>query len=317
MSEQNYRLREKRFLRVKDFFAAYGGELLLKRLVGEKKAIRAVSQRQALMAGLVFLGFTKNVGAGQILIIGPNEQDYLQSLSPEEKRKKIRAVLLHKPAALILADGQKPLKELFSACLKQAAPLFVSALGALELQERLFLVLSEPLAPSAGLPGTLVEIFGLGVLLKGESGVGKSEIALGLLERGHRLIADDLVTVKRPFLALKGYSHAFLPHLLWVRPLGPLNMAGLKGAAAVSPAVSIDLAIDLRNGKPADFFSEEYFFEVLGFRLPCYPLEVKPGRELVLVIESLVLNHRLKQLGGKTRAALKDQLHRAIEGGKA
>ena len=151
------------------------------------------------------------------------------------------------------------------------------------------------------LHGTLVELFGVGVLIQGESSVGKSEAALGLIERGHRLISDDVVRVKKKENYLIGAGPELTRHLMEIRGIGIINVAHLYGAVCVRTDKEIDMVIKLEEWDDQHFYDrvglDDKFIDILGVSTPYHILPVKPGRDVVLLIETIALNHRLKGMG--------------------
>jgi HPr kinase/phosphorylase len=163
-------------------------------------------------------------------------------------------------------------------------------------------ILAEEFAPSVSCHGTLVEAFGVGLLIQGNSSVGKSEAALGLIERGHRLISDDVVRIKRRKEGrLEGTGPELTKHLLEIRGIGIINVANIYGAVCVSDRHVIDLIVKLEEWDDNHFYDrvglEEKYCDILGAKVLYHVLPVKPGRDVVLLLETIVLNHRLKEMG--------------------
>jgi HPr kinase/phosphorylase len=170
------------------------------------------------------------------------------------------------------------------------------------LLSRITFLLLEEFCPSVTLHGTLVETFGVGVLIQGESSVGKSEAALGLIERGHRLISDDVVRVKKKEGSyLMGSGPELTRHLMEIRGIGIINVAHLYGAVCVRPDKAIDIVVKLEEWDDQHFYDrvglDEKFIDILGISVPYHLLPVKPGRDVVLLLETIALNHRLKDMG--------------------
>lgn len=167
---------------------------------------------------------------------------------------------------------------------------------------KLTLLLIGEFSPSVSYHGTLVEVFGVGVLIQGDSSVGKSEAALGLIERGHRLISDDIVRVKkREGTYLEGCGAALTRHHMEIRGIGIINVAHLYGAVCVRDSKSIDIVVKLEAWDDQSFYdrvgTDEKFCDILGIQIPFHILPVKPGRDVVLLLETIALNHRLKNMG--------------------
>lgn len=208
---------------------------------------------------------------------------------------------MHSPA-VILAHKINPLKELVAICEENNIPLFTADMETMALITKIIIALNYDFSPTITVHGTLVEVFGVGVLIQGESSVGKSEAALGLLERGHRLISDDVVRIKKKEDdCLIGSGPDLTRHLMEVRGIGIINVAHLYGAVSVRPNKVLDLIIKLEQWNEKHFYDrvglEEKFIDLLGVNVPFHLLPVKPARDVVLLIETLTLNHRLKSSG--------------------
>jgi len=187
-------------------------------------------------------------------------------------------------------------------CEKNKIPLFKAHSTATNLLSRITFLLLEEFCLSITLHGTLVEVFGVGVLIQGESSVGKSEAALGLIERGHRLISDDVVRVKKKEGSyLVGSGPELTRHLMEIRGIGIINVAHLYGAVCVRPDKGLDIVVKLEEWDDKHFYDrvglDDKFIDVLGVSVPYHVLPVKPGRDVVLLLETIALNHRLKDMG--------------------
>ncbi len=202
-------------------------------------------------------------------------------------------------------------------CEKNRIPLFKAGLTATNLLSRITFLLLEEFSPSITLHGTLVEVFGVGVLIQGESSVGKSEAALGLIERGHRLISDDVVRVKKKEGAyLVGCGPELTRHLMEIRGIGIINVAHLYGAVCVRPDKGIDIVVKLEEWDDQHFYDrvglDDKFIDILSVSVPYHILPVKPGRDVVLLLETIALNHRLKDMGYNSAKEFNAKLLEAI-----
>ncbi|MCE2983902.1 MAG: HPr(Ser) kinase/phosphatase [Parachlamydia sp.] len=181
-------------------------------------------------------------------------------------------------------------------------PLFRTALSTMNLINQLTVLLADDFAPSISCNGTLVEVYGIGVLIQGDSAVGKSEAALGLIERGHRLVSDDVIKVKKKEgCYLEGSSAAITKHHMEIRGIGIINIAYLFGAVCVRNQKRIDIVVRLEEWQDDFFYDrmglDEKKTKILGIDLPYLILPVKPGRDVALLIETIALNQRLKGMG--------------------
>ena len=191
---------------------------------------------------------------------------------------------------------------LMKLCEELKIPILITSLKSTEALGKLTRILSDAFSPQESLHGTLVEAFGIGILLQGKSSVGKSETALGMIERGHRLISDDIVRINRKEEEiLIGSGPELNRHLLEIRGIGIINVAHLFGAVSVKNQVKLDIIIHLEEWNDTHFYDriglEERFTSILNTPIPTYMLPVKPGRDVILLLETTVLNHRLKKMG--------------------
>lgn len=252
--------------------------------------------------GLALAGYLKHRSERRILVFGKVEIEYLKDLSAEERKNRLEQLFGKRLPAIFVARRYRPPKELIEICDEKKIPLFRSHLATMNLLSKLTVILVEEFAPTISCHGTLVEAFGMGMLIQGNSAVGKSEAALGLIERGHRLIADDIVLVsKKKGGYLEGTGPELTRHLLEIRGIGIINVAHIYGAVCISESKKIDLIVKLEQWDDAHFYDriglEERFCDLLSVKVPFYVMPVKPGRDVVLLLETIVLNHRLKETG--------------------
>jgi len=279
------------------------GEKLGFELVAGKSGInRQIKVPEVNRPGLILAGYLKNHARQRILIFGRVELEYLRELDHAVRVERLEAVLSMPLPAVIVARRFRPPKDLQMLCEKHQVPLLRAKMPTMELLHTLTLLLTEEFAPRLCVHGSLVEVFGVGVLIQGDSSVGKSEAALGLIERGHRLISDDIVNIrKRGASHLEGFGAELTRHHMEIRGIGIINVANLYGAVCVRDHKSIDIVVKLETWDDLDFYDrvglEEKFCEILGVKLSQHILPVKPGRDVVLLLETIALNHRLKQMG--------------------
>lgn len=287
---------------VRHLFEQHGRELGLEIVVGRDGLSRRILRPELQRPGLSLTGYLKGFVYSRILVMGKQEIEYLRELTPELRKERLQAILTTSTPAVIISRGLRAPKELVSACDKGNLALFRSSMTTTQLMNRIGFLLTEEFSPNLTLHGTLVEIFGIGVLIQGESSVGKSEAALGLIERGHRLISDDVVRVKkREGSYLIGSGPELTRHLMEIRGIGIINVAHLYGAVCVRPDKGIDIVVKLEEWDDKHFYDrvglDEKFIDILGTSVPYHLLPVKPGRDVVLLLETIALNHRLKDMG--------------------
>lgn len=287
---------------VNDLYDKYATLLGLQLLAGRKGLKRSIRVPEVHRPGLSLSGYLKNYVSQRILIFGNVETLYLKDLSKEVRVERLRNILTPSTPAIIVAGRFQPVKELVAFCEQDSIPLFRASMTTMNLLNRLTLLLNEEFSPTMTCHGTLVEAFGVGVLIQGDSSVGKSEAALGLIERGHRLISDDVVKIRlREGAYLEGSGPELTRHLMEIRGIGIINVAHLYGAVCVREDKTVDLIVKLEEWDDRRFYDriglDEKYCDILGIKVPHHVLPVKPGRDVVLLIETIVLNHRLKEMG--------------------
>lgn len=287
---------------VQDLFSKYGEHLGLKLIVGSKGMKRPIKVPEVHRPGLSLSGYLKNYVSQRILIFGNVETIFLKDLSKETRLERLRNVITEQTPAVIVAGRYQPSKELICHCEEEGIPLFRASMTTMNLLSKMTLLLNEEFSPTMTCHGTLVEAFGVGVLIQGDSSVGKSEAALGLIERGHRLISDDVVKIRlREGTYLEGSGPELTRHLMEIRGIGIINVAHLYGAVCVRDDKTVELIVKLEEWDDRRFYDriglDEKYCDILGIKVPYHILPVKPGRDVVLLIETIVLNHRLKEMG--------------------
>lgn len=288
--------------KVEEFYQKHSQELGLQLVAGQKGVKRSIKIPEAHRPGLSLCGYMKNHAHRRILVFGRVEIQYLRDLDPAIRVERLQEILTSSTPAVIVTRRLLPPKELFASCQSKDIPLFRANMNTMELLSKLTLVLNEEFSPSMTCHGTLVEVFGVGVLIKGDSSVGKSEAALGLIERGHRLISDDIVKVKKKEGSyIEGFGAELTHHHMEIRGIGIINVAHLYGAVCVRENKSIDIVVKLETWDDQHFYDRvglvENYTDVLGIKIPYHVLPVKPGRDVVLLLETIALNHRLKAMG--------------------
>jgi len=289
-------------LTVGEFYKKEGEGLDLRLISTLEGLENVIHYPEAQRPGLSLAGYVKRKSRKRLLVFGRVELEYLRDLEVDVREKRLRGILSPDIPAVILSRNLSAPKEFQKVCTALKIPLFRSSRKATPLTTDLVMALKRAFAPETTVHGTLIEAFGIGVLLQGDSSVGKSEAALGLIERKHRLISDDVVLIQRgegDYLLGKGTE--LNRHILEIRGIGIINVAHIYGAVSVREHVGLDMIVHLEGWNEEGFYDrvgfEERFQEILGVDVPSYLLPVKPGRDVVLLIETTVLNHRLKKMG--------------------
>ncbi len=263
--------------------------------------------------GIQLAGFYDYFDNKRIQIIGKTEEGYIATLSPEVQYLRYEKLLEHIPAALIFARGLAVPDFVLELAAKYGVPVLGSEETTSALSAALISFLNLHLAPRITRHGVLVEVYGEGILILGESGVGKSETAIELIKRGHRLIADDAVEIRRPSSkTLVGSAPDNIRHFIELRGIGIVNASRIFGVGAVKLTEKIDMVIKMEPWDVNKVYDrmglEEERLEILGITVPSLTIPVKPGRNLAVIIEVAAMNNRQKKLGYNAAADLLGKL---------
>ncbi len=255
--------------------------------------------------GLALTGFYGVFDAERIQLIGKAETSYLQSLEPSTKRVMLQKLVDAKPVCILYTTGLPVDDALVERARTLQVPVLRTQQKTSQIMSGLIASLNNSLAPRITRHGGLVEVYGEGLLLLGDSGVGKSETAIELIKRGHRLIADDAVEIKRVSeKTLVGSAPEMIRHYVELRGIGIVDIRRLFGMGAIKVTERIDLVIQLENwveGKMYDRLGmEEETINILGINVPCVTVPVRPGRNLAVVLEIAAMNNRQKRMGYNT-----------------
>lgn len=278
------------------------GDVGLELVTGADGLDRTILKPRVQKPGLAFAGYYEYIKPGRVQIVGASESGYLRSLPPRLREKRVRDVAGLDVSCFVVTKGIEPLEEFIKECENHSIPLFRTSSMSSTTITRTTYFLEETMAPRISIHAGLLDVFGIGVLLHGDSGVGKSECALDLLWRGHRLVADDTVLIKRhPNEVLLGYSSDLARHHMELRGIGIVNIKDLFGVSSTRDVKPIDLVVRLERwieGTEYDrlgIAGESY--ECLGVTKPLVRLPVASGRNLALLVEIAVRNHIMKLQG--------------------
>ena len=265
-------------------------------------------------------GFYDYFDPKRIQVIGRVETTYLETLSHEDRLNAFALFMSYDIAGLVICHECEPFPECLEMAEKYDRNVFYTETDTSEFQARIIFLLHDYLAPRLTTHGVLVDVYGEGLLLTGDSGIGKSETALELIKRGHRLVADDAVEIKLIGEGvLVGTAPEIIRYYMELRGIGVINVRHLYGVGAVKPATSIDLVVKMENwvnGKAYDrlgIVSETE--EILGVRLPAVTIPVTPGRNLAVILELAAMNNRQKKMGYNAAEMLAAEHDHAIDHG--
>jgi len=270
--------------------------------------------------GLALAGFFENFGSTRVQVFGKGETSYLYSLDQQTLESCLNNYFSFPLSCLIFTHGGNPPKELLKIAAQKRVPVFTTGHSTHKFTELINDYLDYCFSERTNVHGVLIEVFGIGVLIQGKAGVGKSEAALELIERGHRLIADDAVQVlKRMEAHLYGYTSDILQYNMEIRGLGIIDIRDLYGSGSVRNNKRIDLVIHLEEwDKNVDYDRTglvEQNEKILDVEIKSLIIPVKPGRNIPVLIETAAKNFRLKQMGIDSARKFNDELHRNLSKG--
>jgi HPr kinase/phosphorylase len=266
--------------------------------------------------GLALTGWDEQLHDERLLVLGGTEIEYLTVVTGEQRALAVSTVLGSRPAAIVVSRGLAPPDELIEGCEQAGVALFVSGLITSELIVRATTWLQDQMAPQTSIHGVLLDVLGIGILLLGKSGIGKSETALDLVVRGHRLVADDIVHIRQKAGFVFGSGSGIIRHHMEIRGLGIINIKDLFGIAAVRETKKLELVVELvdwqADGEYDRLGLEERQYKILDIVVPQVTLPVRPGRNIATIIEVAARNQLLKLQGHNSAKEFQERLNRAI-----
>jgi HPr kinase/phosphorylase len=296
--------------------------LPLELLAGGSGLDRRVTSPYIQKTGLALAGFDVYLSKGRILIFGESEIRYLESVSPAARVESLRRTLARDIPVVMLTGGFEPPAELPVECERAGVPLITTPVVTPIAIAKVTAILEDSLAERTVVHAVLMDILGLGVLIVGESGIGKSECALDLVVRGHRLVADDTVEIRRRAESvLIGTCPDLTRHHMEVRGLGLINIQDLFGVASTRSSKRVELVVQLERWEPGRAYErlglDDLHYEILGLRVPLLRMPVGPGRNVAILVEVAARNQLLRSRGHhaarKLAARLEQQLREPVE----
>ena len=318
MKKQIHMKKTKKFLTVGEFYTNMKSALKLKIVAGSRGLKRKISVAELNRPGMALTGYFDYFAKRRVQVLGKVEIFYLKKLPAAERRNKIAQLFKQKIPCIIIARQYTPPNEIIEYANKTNTVLMRSPLITMRLVNRATLFLDNAFAPTTTMHATLVEVFGVGVLLIGQSGIGKSECALSLIKRGHRLVSDDVIRIRlEDGIQLYGSGPELTRHFMEIRGIGIINVQTLYGAGCVRKEKRIDLAITLEKWDENRDYErlglDEKSIDILGISRTHIIIPIRPGREISLIIEAACLNQRLKKMGINPAKELNEELLRTIK----
>jgi len=294
--------------------------LELEVLAGTSGVNRRITIAQPQKTGLALSGFDAYLRGGRVLVFGESEIRYLETLAPPDRAAALTRVCSHPLPCLLITGGMNPPPEAITEADRAGVALLRTPSSTPDAMARLSAVLDTYLAARGTVHGVLVDILGLGVLVVGESGIGKSECALDLIVRGHRLVADDTVDLRcRAQSFLIGSCPELTRHHMEIRGLGIINIRDLFGVASTRSSKRIELVVQLErweHGREYDRLGiDDQYYEALGVRIPLIRMPVAPGRNAAILVEVAARNQLLRSRGHHAARRLVERLNQQLESG--
>ena len=261
-----------------------------------------VTATEVYRPGILLAGYYENFDSKRIQIIGLTEMSYLDELSTSLRNTHLEKLFSFQPPAIVLTRGMQPLSEMMQFAKQYGVPILMSTEMTSALMGQLITTLNTELAPRITRHGVLVEVYGEGILILGDSGIGKSELAIELVKRGHRLVADDAVELRKVSnRQIMGTAPENIRHFIELRGIGIVNVARVYGVGAVKLSESLDLVVQLEAWDPTKNYQrtglENEYYDILGVSIPSTSIPVSPGRNLAVVLETAAINNRQKKMG--------------------
>ena len=304
-------------LTVREFFQQKQQSLALELLGDEAGLDRAIEEPSVSSPGLVLAGFADRLPRGRIQVLGETEVNFIRSLPPDQLRRALDAFFALDVPTVIIAKGLEVPNAMIEIARARHVPLLRSTLKTGELYRRVQSYLEEHFAPTTTMHGSLADVYGVGLLFVGRSGIGKSECVLDLVERGHRLVADDVVHISRRGQdILIGRGHELQRHHMEIRGIGIIDIPALFGIRSIRQQKRIEVVVQLEEWNDRAYYdrtglvAEE--IDILGVKLPKVVIPLNPGKNITVISEVVAMNHLLKYSGIHSAALFDQRLQEAM-----
>jgi HPr kinase/phosphorylase len=300
-------------LKVRDLLERKGDPLQLEALTGDVGLDREIPSAEASSPGLVLAGYTKRFAANRIHILGETEVSYLASLGADTRRHTLETLFQFALPCVVISKGQEPPADLIELARAKGVAVIRTRLKTAEFYRRLKPFLDDAFAPNTTVHASLADVFGIGLLFFGASGIGKSECVLDLVERGHRLVADDVVHItRRGNDVLIGRGHELAQHYMEIRGVGLIDIRALFGVRAVRQQKRIEVVVQLEAWDAERAYDrtglDGQTTQVLDVTLPLVTVPLNPGKNLTVICEIVAMNHLLRFSGVDSARTFNERL---------
>ncbi|HEX2450918.1 MAG TPA: HPr(Ser) kinase/phosphatase [Gemmatimonadales bacterium] len=305
-------------IRLRDFLTRRGDPLQLEALTGELGLDRQLPDAEVASPGLALAGYTGRFAPGRLHVLGETEITFLRSMESADRRRRLEVFFGFDLPCIFVTKNQQVPQELLDLAQERSVPVLRSKLKTAEFYRRIKPIVEDAFAPRTTLHGSLADVYGVGLLFVGRSGIGKSECVLDLVERGHRLVADDVVQVtRRGHDVLIGKGHELAAHHMEIRGIGLIDIPALFGVRAVRQQKRIEVIVQLEDwetAKDADrtgLARQETL--ILEVSVPKVVVPLNPGKNITVISEVVAMNHLLRYSGIDTAAAFNERLIRRMK----
>ena len=299
-------------LSVHDFYNGLKDQLKLALLTPTVPLTRKIHSPEIHRPGLAFSGFYDYFAFDCVQILGKTEVRFLDKLQKENRQKNLKRFFSFRIPCIIIAKQQNVPAEFLKQAVQAGVPVFRTPFRTAKAASQVILFMEQASAPETTIHGTLVDVYGVGTLLLGKSGVGKSECALELVERGHRLVADDIVQVRVENRVLMGMSNEVLSHHMEIRGLGIIDIRAIFGVGSVRNSKRIMMTVSLEHWKKEGEYErlglEDKVYEILDVKIPHLVIPVRPGRNIPILVETAALSQRLTNMGANSAKEFNERL---------
>ncbi|HET9151594.1 MAG TPA: HPr(Ser) kinase/phosphatase [Gemmatimonadales bacterium] len=305
-------------LTLRELLTRRGDPLQLESLTGELGLDRPLPDEEISSPGLALAGYTARFTAGRLHVFGETEITYLGTLTPEARLAALGAFFSFDLPCVFVTKGQAVPAEMLALATERSVPVLRSRLRTAEFYRRIKPILEEAFAPSTTLHGSLADVYGVGLLFIGRSGIGKSECVLDLVERGHRLVADDVVQVtRRGDSVLIGRGHELAGHHMEIRGIGLIDIPALFGVRAVRQQKRIEVVVQLEDWETARDQDRtglaQQKMDILDVEIPRVVVALNPGKNITVIAEVVAMMHLLRYSGVDVAASFNERLIRRMK----